>query len=105
MLPFGPLKGFITEEIDQFLDVKHLKDFFIVDNYKDQCTLIEAANSCGISVPELITYDFKSPLIEEAQHELLPVPVMNVLMDYSKKVIVSKSGTFGDKVLGFSAWK
>ena len=45
-----------------------------------------------------------SPLIEETQHvpghELLPVPVMNVLMDYSKKVIVSKSGTSGDKVQG-----
>lgn len=93
LLPYGPLSGFITEEIDEMLDVKHLKDVFIVDNYRDQCALSDAAHSQCIAKPATIMYDFSCSLIEEAKHvpgyEFLPIPVMNVLMDYSKNVIVS----------------
>ena len=54
LLPFGSLSGFIAKAIDKFFNEKHLEDMFIVDNYEDQCALIDAANSHGITLPEII---------------------------------------------------
>lgn len=77
------------------LDVSHLSETYIVDNGDDYHALKDTANMFHIAVPNIIIYSFENPLIDEAEqipgYASLPVPVINILLEYGKNFIVSIS--------------
>ena len=66
---------------------------FVVNSLEDVETIKETARKYNIDCPQIIQYPFQRKLIEEAKQvpgwEQVPVPVMNVLMEYGKNFIVS----------------
>ena len=91
--PHGPLRVYITEDVDKILDVKHMMQYYVVSCFDDKCLLWDTAKNFGLAPPTIITYDYDASLIEEAcqvpGYADMPVVVMNVLMDYGKNYIVS----------------
>ena len=75
------------------MDVKYLADLFVVNNLEDRNKLIECAKLYSIPPPTIVAYNFEYSLIDKAkqlpQYQDLPVPVANVLLDYSLNYIVS----------------
>ncbi len=80
-------------EKDCIVDIKLSADVYILNNLKDRRNLIETTNLYSITSPPIITYNFESPIIEEAkqlpQYENLPIPVVNVFLHYGLNYIVS----------------
>ena len=83
---------YISEEIDSILDVKHLELVFLANNMEDKRALWDTA-SFNIDPPDVIQCNFGATLIEEARlisnHESVPVPVMNMLLEHGKNFITS----------------
>lgn len=71
---------------DLFLDVKHLKNTYIVNRYDDMCILQDSAKKSMLPVPQLIVYSFDVPRYEETSKfaglEACPDIVANVFLDY-----------------------
>ena len=93
-MPHGPPACYITEEVDDLLDVSHLKNTFIVSSFQDRLKLIETASLYGIQIENVIVYDYNDtelydPVKKMGFEGTMPVVVANVLFDHAQKVIVS----------------
>lgn len=80
------------------LDVSHLSETYIVDNGDDYHALKDTANMFHIAVPNIIIYSFENPLIDEAEqipgYASLPVPVINILLEYGK-IFIGQVSRYG----------
>lgn len=87
------MEKYITKELDEVLDVKHLKKFYVINSINDYQCLKNTAKYYGMQVPEVLIYNFQNTLIEEAKqvpgYESIPVPVMNMFMEHGNNFIVS----------------
>ena len=88
------MRRYITPELDEFLDVGHLCDTFVVNSLEDIAPLKEAARMYNIRLPHIIQYTFANSLIDVGtlvpSYEQIPVPLVNVFLEYRKKTIVSR---------------
>ena len=92
------MRRFINEQIDDILDIMHLAETYVVDNGSDHFVLKETAKQYGIEQPNTVIYSYNCALIAEAKqipgHEFIPIPVMNVFMEYGNNYIVSTFNLF-----------
>ena len=88
------MRRYITPELDEFLNVGHLCDTFVVNSLEDMAPLKEAARMYNIRLPHTIQYTFANSLIDVGtlvpSYEQIPVPLVNVFLEYGKKTIVSR---------------
>jgi len=87
------LSLYITEEIQEALDVEHLNGHYIVTSFKDQKVLFEQAVSQQITPPSVLVYSYEgTEQYEPAKlidgYENVPVVVINLLIDHAKEDIV-----------------
>ena len=91
-VPYDSLQRYITQDIDDILDVQHLADTFVVKSLSDVAPLKEAAKSYCIKVPHIIQYNFSNTIIDVGKkvpgYEEIPAPVLNVFLKYGNKYIV-----------------
>ena len=73
--------------------MSHLSKTLVVNSFENPRILKEIVKENGIDVPRMIIYTFDATLIEEAKaipgYEILPIPIMNILMEYGRNHIVS----------------
>ncbi|XP_057290526.1 uncharacterized protein LOC130613205 [Hydractinia symbiolongicarpus] len=88
-LPYG--QKYISDDIDTILDVAHMKNHYVVSCNKDKNLLWKAAQRKNIDPPDVVIYNFSAALIDKASQvpgfENVPVPVMNILMEYGNNYI------------------
>ena len=91
-VPYGPLRRYITPDIDDILDVQHLADTFVVNSLSDVAPLKEAAKSYSIKVTHIIQCNFSDTIIDVGKkvpgYEEIPPPLVNVFLEYGNKYIV-----------------
>jgi len=57
---------YISDEVDELLDVNHLKTYYIVSTFQDRLKLVETAENYGITIDGVIVYEYDNTKLYDA---------------------------------------